>query len=460
MSSLHSAEDELLASIGGTLPVQSMPDPPTSTTSPYSTDALSEAWDFDARGGLFPLAEAAAATSFFSREGFVVIADVLAESENVRALAALAADLDEISPGAAPLADLAAAREEMLPTSPNHSFRTTCNIAFGRFAAAVRNAPGIRSAFGALHGVAPAALACSWDNPFFTPAAGSAAPPPEGAARARGLPLHWDANAFFGGAPAPRANEPCIQGVYYAAATGVDSPAFACSPGSQVLWRSFCNDDGNPAKMGARVLHYLPLSHFGDARAAALGLAPPIRVHVPARSLLLWDSRTAHGNAPPLTGARAALGRVAFAVCYSPVLQRNAVTHHEALLKGWVGVRTTHNPAIMLAHDRHGYPPGFVTFSEPNTALRAIRLKRSGIEEGDFQAMLARAGVPAALQLTLETAQQRAFNDYWGATGAHDGTFNELRKLTFSDLRALLHEEVSATQGVHEAEVTDTVLKD
>ena len=146
-----------------------LPDPPVAEGSPYSTDAVSSSWNFEAAGGLFALADMSAAAAFLAREGFVVIANVLDESENAAALAALAADVAEISPGMAAVA-LADVPEGALPTSPNRSFRTSCNIAFGRFAAAVRGAPGVRAAFAALHGVAPAALACSWDNPFFTPA--------------------------------------------------------------------------------------------------------------------------------------------------------------------------------------------------------------------------------------------------------------------------------------------------
>ncbi len=428
-----------------------MPDPPVADYSPYSTAAVESRWDFEAGGGLFALADMPAAAAFLAREGFVVIADVLGESENAAALAALAADVADISPGAAGTA-LADLPEAALPTSPNRAFRTSCNIAFGRFAAAVRGAPGVRAAFAALHGVAPAALACSWDNPFFTPAESAAATPMP----ARCLPLHWDANFYFGGARAPRAGDRCVQGVLYATATAADTPAFVCVPRSHELWRAFCEDDANPSKRGARVLHYLPLAHFGDARAGALGLARPVRVHVPARGLLLWDSRTAHGNAPPAApsprGARPR-GRTAFAVCYSPVAQRDVATHREALLKGWAGVRTTHNPAIMLAHDRHGYPPGFVSFAEPNAALRDIALKTgAGVDEAAFQAMLARAGVPAALGLTLATAQRRAFDDYWRA---RDGAFGELRKLRFADLRKLLHEDVGSTQGVHAAEAEE-----
>jgi hypothetical protein len=33
---------------------------------------------------------------------------------------------------------------------------------------------------------------------------------------------------------------------------------------------------------------------------------------------------------------------------------------------GLAGMRTTHNPAIMLAHDKHGYPADFVSEIHPN----------------------------------------------------------------------------------------------
>ena len=104
---------------------------------------------------------------------------------------------------------------------------------------------------------------------------------------------------------------------------------------------------------------------------------------------LLWDSRLCHGNTPPASSPQGdtdpdrqpSQGRVAFAICYGPVEHRSPRVHkevvvsvvtahtpthphthdsqfrapfHQALLKGIAGIRTTHHPGIMLAHDKHG----------------------------------------------------------------------------------------------------------
>ena len=44
------------------------------------------------------------------------------------------------------------------------------------------------------------------------------------------------------------------------------------------------------------------------------------------------------------------------------------------LLLGLAGVHTTHNPATMLSHDKHGYPLDFVTFVEPNLSLLPLKI--------------------------------------------------------------------------------------
>ena len=51
-------------------------------------------------------------------------------------------DIHEINPALSGISDPALFPERGLPTSPNRTFRTTCNIAFGRFAAAVRARDG------------------------------------------------------------------------------------------------------------------------------------------------------------------------------------------------------------------------------------------------------------------------------------------------------------------------------
>ena len=47
----------------------------------------------------------------------------------------------------------------------------------------------------------------------------------------------------------------------------------------------------------------------------------------------------------------------------------------DSRMQGVAGIRTTHNPAVMLAHDKHGYPDDFVSVDEPNKDLSAIRIQ-------------------------------------------------------------------------------------
>ena len=67
------------------------------------------------------------------------------------------------------------------------------------------------------------------------------------------------------------------------------------SPGSNHVWRNFCESEHNPCKspQGKKILNYLQLNHFtGDAAfMEGSGLERPVRIHVPPRSLLLWQSR-------------------------------------------------------------------------------------------------------------------------------------------------------------------------
>ena len=85
--------------------------------------------------------------------------------------------------------------------------------------------------------------------------------------------------------------------MYYAAGTDAATPSFVACPGSHHAWRTFCESEHNPCKAprAKRVLNYLPLRHFtGDARfMEGAALEQPVRVHVPARALLLWQSRCA-----------------------------------------------------------------------------------------------------------------------------------------------------------------------
>ena len=185
----------------------------------YDT-AGAKSWDFGADGGCYTLSDAREAKEFFHKQGFVVFTDIMGNQENQAARAALVEDLHEINPATKHTTCLAQFEEADLPTSPNHTFRTTCNIAFGRFAWAVRTHPEVRRAFALLHDCEPDNLACSWDNPFYTPRADDSCSINNACTQ-----LHWDMNKYFGGEIAPLADELCVQGVYYASPTSESTPA-------------------------------------------------------------------------------------------------------------------------------------------------------------------------------------------------------------------------------------------
>jgi hypothetical protein len=218
-----------------------------------------------ADGACFSLLQAEEARAYFSYHGFVVVRDVTSEEENARAMAALLHDIHEVNPAVSAVTDLSQFAEHDLPTSPNNAFRATCNMAFGRFASAVRLAPGIRKAFATIHQTPPDALACSWDIPFYTPQ-------PDRVPSGKALQLHWDHNWYYGGTQAPLADALCAQGVYYATATDPSTPSFVCVPRSHTVWRTFCESDLNPAKRGAPILSYLPLTHFDEQFLCDSGL--------------------------------------------------------------------------------------------------------------------------------------------------------------------------------------------
>ena len=476
---------------------------------PHDTSTVRAGWDFGANGGRFARGETEAAKAFFAEHGFVVFDDVMLDDENAAAKDALRADLQEINPSTAAIGDLSGFAEGDLPTSPNHTFRTTCNMAFGRFARYVRNHDGVRSVFAAMHGVRPAELGCSWDNPFYTPRS-------DGAVAKRATQLHWDRNAYYAGERAPMADELCVQGVYYATPTSMSTPSFVLVPGSSHRWRALCECESNPSKRGARVLNYLPLSELDAADVARARLAPCVRVHVPARSLLLWDSKTLHGNAPAIETSRGGgVGRVAFAICYGPVSMRSAAVHKEALLKGLAGIRTTHHPAIMLAHDkqcvtavprgalftaasrlsvataashprsphaasnaahrashrasrRSGYPASFVQNDEPNAALRPLHIAlNAAVTELEFASMAARSAPSEEARrqlaaLSLGAMQRAVFESYWADESrarCAPNYFELLLRFKTTDLRRLMHPDASRAQGTHRSERAEADVK-
>eukprot|EP01052_Picozoa_sp_SAG31_P027057 SAG31_NODE_2502_length_5594_cov_3.175796_1_plen_410_part_00 len=256
--------------------------------------------------------------------------------------------------------------------------------------------------------------------------------------------------------------------MYYATPTSERTPTFVCCPKSQSTFLLFCHSEHNPSKQGAKILNYLPVSDFESSFALKTELPQPVRIHVPARSLLLWDARTCHGNSAPAIPAAVSrqdeqeVGRVAFAICYGPVTQRTAAVHKAGLLMGLAGIRTTHNPAIMLAHDKHGYPPDFVSNDEPNKALTSMQIPLNpALSETDFQQMLAKASDcmtsaerACAMSLTLATVQQAVWNSYWNVSKSMESkAYSAILKLEASDLRRLLHPEASQTQALHPCEM-------
>ena len=297
----------------------------------YDTSTLSRAWNFKQESGQFSLNQPEEAKAFFENWGFVVITEVMSEQDNDNVKQALVDDLHEINPSIKHIKDVSQFPEADLPTSPNHSFRTTCNIVFGRFASMIRGHEGVRGAFSVMHDVPSEQLGCSWDTIFYTSQANEVT-------NTLATQLHWDHNGYCGGEKVSLADDLCIQGVYYASATGAMTPAFVCSPGSHKVWPTFSESDLNPAKPvgGDKLLNYMPLEPFGDEFLFSSALPLPVRIHVPARSLLLWNSRTCHGNAPPAEssdGTGDNLGRVSLAISCGPVDKRSEAVQKDALVK-------------------------------------------------------------------------------------------------------------------------------
>jgi hypothetical protein len=423
--------------------------------------ATATAWDYKAHGGLFTLDQASSAKAFFEQHGFVVIADVMDESENAAVKRALVADLSEINPSTRDLTDPADFDEADLPTSPNHSFRTTCNICFGRFASEIRAHEGVRAAFAALHGCAAEDMGVSWDTVFYTSRAR------EVSAR-DATQLHWDHNGYCAGEPHLLSKHLCVQGVFYASATDLTTPAFACSPGSNHLWRAYSDAEHNPARRGSRLLNYLPLEAFPDAFLEETGLEAPVRVHCPAGSLVLWDARTCHGNTPPVappSDGRGSdgIGRVSLAICYHPVEHRTAAVQKESLVKALGGVRTTHHPAVMLSHNKQGYPADWTAEAEhePNPRVRSLRIPLNpDVSSDEFEAMLARAPMSGdertklrSLGMSTGSVQRLMYDSYWGREGLTEAdVYEPMGRLHMSDLRRLVHPRYSCVQAVHSCE--------
>ena len=90
------------------------------------------------------------------------------------------------------------------------------------------------------------------------------------------------------------------------------------------------------------------------------------------------------------------------------------------LPQGVAGIRTTHNPAVMLAHDKHGYPDDFVSVDEPNKALSAIRiLLNPDVNESDLVNW--KSPMSSDLNISLNLGEQ--IMTYW--------LFRQFRRDTF-----------------------------
>ncbi len=254
-----------------------------------------------------------------------------------------------------------------------------------------------------------------------------------------------------------------LQGVYYASETSAATPSFVCSPGSHDLWPAFSESDANPSKQGDRLLNYLPLTAFDDGFVGESGLAPPVRVHAPARSLLLWNSRTCHGNAPPTeTASGDRLGRVSLAVCYGPVEQRTKEVQKDTLVKALGAVRTTHHTAVMLSHNKQGYPVDWTAEAEyePNRALRPLVIDLNpDVTESEFQQMITRSELTnedkfaLAATVNLGNLRERTYKSYWGIDQLTErDCYEPMLRFQTADLRRLIHPRYSQVQGLHSSE--------
>jgi len=402
--------------------------------------------------------------AFFKQFGFVIWKDVMSENENESLLRDLVDDIHEINPNTKHKTDVADFDDAELPTTPNRAFRSTCNIVFGRFATTIRNHEGVRQGFAHLHGVPTEQLGCSWDTVFYTPKA-------KGVAPSDATQLHWDANGYNAGKKHLLADELCCQGVYYASKTNLQTPTFVASPGSHKVFKTFTESDQNPAKKGETFINYMPLVRFEDNWPADLPL--PVRIHVPARSLLLWNSWTLHGNAPGMcfdTDSAEALrvGRVSMAVCMTPVDMRTPEVQKDALVKAIGGVRTTHHPTTMKTHDQQGYPvdwtaaaeyePKHVQWGGPLRDL-AIQLNPE-VTAAEFQQMIERSTMSEQVKshmissLSLQNLQNMVYNSYWKLGGLRQRDYYDpMHELSMKDLRRLMHPKYSHAQGYHPAEL-------
>lgn len=415
-------------------------------------------WDFSKYGGRFKLEEAADGKRFFERWGFVVFTEVMSEEENGAVLEGLVDDLHEINPSTRHIKSAMEFDEADLPTSPNRSFRTTCNIVFGRFATAIRTSTGVREAFATLHETPAEQLGCSWDTLFYTSQASEVT-------GAMATQLHWDHNGYCGGKRYPLSDSLCLQAVYYASETDLTTPAFACCPGSHRLWQAYSESELNPAKQGDKLLNYMPLTAFDEDFIDRSGLMPPVRIHTPPASILIWDARTCHGNTPAAVRTSApSIGRVSLAVCYHPVAQRSLAVQKDALVKALGCVRTTHHPAVMLSHNKQGYPADWTAEAEaePNERVRDLHISLNpSVSEDEFQEMIQRAAMnettkrhlTQTLSIHRGNVQTLLYDSYWGRNGlSEEDCYGPFSSLQMQDLRRLVDPRFSFVQGVHPAE--------
>ena len=229
----------------------------------YDT-AGAKSWDFGADGGCYTLSDFRMLWFFQNRGSSFSQISWATKKIKLQEPPWLKTSTKSIQPRSTLLVSLSSKRQTFRLPQPHLSHNL--QHAFGRFAWAVRTHPEVRRAFALLHDCEPDNLACSWDNPFYTPRADDSCSINNACTQ-----LHWDMNKYFGGEIAPLADELCVQGVYYASPTSESTPAFVACPGSISTYSEFCEADLNPSKQGAKILNYMPVETFGQSFAKQVG---------------------------------------------------------------------------------------------------------------------------------------------------------------------------------------------
>ncbi len=212
----------------------------------------------------------------------------------------------------------------------------------------------------------------------------------------------------------------------------------------------------------------MPLTAYSEEFIEEVALPLPVRIHAPACSLLLWNSRTCHGNSPAAESCTGpSLGRVSLAISYGPVDQRTVEVQKDSLVKALGGVRTTHHPAVMLSHNKQGYPSDWTAEAEYEPKhvqhggeLNNLEIKLNpAVSEAEFQQMIKRSALndqsklALATTVNLDNVRLRTYQSYWGIAGlVEEDCYGPMLQLHIEDLRRLIHPQYSQVQGLHHTE--------